>query len=1218
MGGSFDWINDNLWTTDANGTAGTLGGWTSGDSAYFNGNGTSIVTMNSTTSVGVFAVASAASGAVTLNLSGSGTVNSANAYIGNASSATGTLSLSGGINLASSGSLYVGSAGGSGTLNLSGNNTVVSFTASYLGGGGTGTVNVNGGTLNTSTASGNIYIGNTITGTLNINGGTVNCPNYTWLSKAAGSSGTINLNGGRFAISKEVTKGTGGSAILNFNGGVLAVNASVSTMITALDSLNVQAGGAFIDTSNWNGVINQPLVTGVTGSPDGGLTKYGTSILSLTGNNTYTGPTYITAGTLNMVSATTILSGTSLISISSNATLNTYNVVSPGFTLTGSSPQQTLACPNTNGVATVSNGSTTRALTLNSGALLSFQAAGGPNSTNGQIKVTSDITLNNNAVTVNVTGPSLAPGSYLLMTNTGRWLGSASSTVTITGTPLASGLTATITTTAPYSGGISLNVTKGTPTFSALTASPSLTYGATSLTLSGNVNAGSAYPANGETITVTINGHPQTTTINDSTGDFSLTYNTATIPYSATPYTITYAYAGDSSLNAANNTATSLTVNKAALTVTAGSRGKTYGTPVTFAGTEFTTLGLVNGNAVSSVTLGSAGSVATATSGAYNIVPSSAVGSGLGNYAITYANGTLTVAPAPLTVSAAVARSYGATNPVLTASYSGFVGSDDASVLSGAPALTCSADANSPAGSYPITVGAGTLLAANYNLNAANGTLTVTQAVLTVSADNLSRAYGQANPVLTVSYSGLMNNDSASDTNVLSGAADVSTLANASSPMGAYDIVVTNGTLSATNYSFAFTNGTLTVVTAVLTPSLTVLDKVYDGGTNATVATSSLSGVVGTDDVGLAGGVASFADKNVGAGRTVTVTGLTLAGTTATNYVLSTNAVTTTASINVFALVVSAAGVDKVYDGTTAATVILSDNHISGDDLSTAYATAAFADQNTGSGKPVIVSGISIGGVDAGNYTFNTTASALASITALPITVTASANSKVYDGTVAAAAAPTISSGSLALGDTPTFTESYDTKDVGSAKTLTPAGLVNDGNSGNNYAVTFATGAGGISAAPLTITADSKSRIYGVANPVLTPSYSGFVNGEDATILSTLPILSTTATVSSPAGTYPISASAAVALDYNISYVDGTLTVIALPQFSSINVVGDQVILTFPTTLGQAYQIDYSSDLTLPAWSALGDPIPGTGGTVSVTNSQGSGVQGYFRLKLQP
>ena len=63
-------------------------------------------------------------------------------------------------------------------------------------------------------------------------------------------------------------------------------------------------------------------------------------------------------------------------------------------------------------------------------------------------------------------------------------------------------------------------------------------------------------------------------------------------------------------------------------------------------------------------------------------------------------------------------------------------------------------------------------------------------------------------------------------------------------------------------------------------------------------------------------------------------------------------------------------------------------------------------------------------------------------ITARAITVTAATNTKIYDGTTTAAATPTITSGTLAPGDTANFTETYDTQNVGTGKTLTPAGSV--------------------------------------------------------------------------------------------------------------------------------------------------------------------------------
>ncbi len=85
------------------------------------------------------------------------------------------------------------------------------------------------------------------------------------------------------------------------------------------------------------------------------------------------------------------------------------------------------------------------------------------------------------------------------------------------------------------------------------------------------------------------------------------------------------------------------TINKASLTITANNITKCSGATYTFAGTEFSSLGLVNGDAVSSVTLMSAGAPAAATTGVYSITPSAAVGTGLSNYNINYNLGLMTV-----------------------------------------------------------------------------------------------------------------------------------------------------------------------------------------------------------------------------------------------------------------------------------------------------------------------------------------------------------------------------------------------------------------------------------------------------------------------------------------------------------------------------------------------------------------------------------------------
>ena len=82
-----------------------------------------------------------------------------------------------------------------------------------------------------------------------------------------------------------------------------------------------------------------------------------------------------------------------------------------------------------------------------------------------------------------------------------------------------------------------------------------------------------------------------------------------------------------------------------------------------------------------------------------------------------------------------------------------------------------------------------------------------------------------------------------------------------------------------------------------------------------------------------------------------------------------------------------------------------------------------------------------------------------------------------------------------------------------------------------------------VNPAPLTITASNQAKVYGQANPALTVSYSGFVNGDTSASLTTGPTVTTTATTTSPVGSYPITASGAVDPNYTISYVAGTLTI---------------------------------------------------------------------------
>ena len=111
---------------------------------------------------------------------------------------------------------------------------------------------------------------------------------------------------------------------------------------------------------------------------------------------------------------------------------------------------------------------------------------------------------------------------------------------------------------------------------------------------------------------------------------------------------------------------------------------------------------------------------------------------------------------------------------------------------------------------------------------------------------------------------------------------------------------------------------------------------------------------------------AAFSDPNVGNGKSISVTGISLLGSDAGNYSVASTG-STTANITARSLTVTADASDKVYDGNTTASVTYSDNRISGDDVSVS-GTATFDNENVGSGKTVSISGISLSGDDAGNY----------------------------------------------------------------------------------------------------------------------------------------------------------------------------------------------------------------------------------------------------------
>ena len=175
------------------------------------------------------------------------------------------------------------------------------------------------------------------------------------------------------------------------------------------------------------------------------------------------------------------------------------------------------------------------------------------------------------------------------------------------------------------------------------------------------------------------------------------------------------------------------------------------------------------------------------------------------NYNVTYVAGTLTITKAPLNIAAGTyAKKQGEAMPEFTLTYSGFKNNETKDVLTSLPTVSCSATEASAPGEYPVIVsGADTQ---NYNISYTNGKLIVTEAdLVTITAKSYTREYGEANPTFEYTIEGA----------TLDGVPEITCEATATSPVGTYDIVVKQGTV--TNYNVAYVAGTLTITKAPLT-----------------------------------------------------------------------------------------------------------------------------------------------------------------------------------------------------------------------------------------------------------------------------------------------------------------------------------------------------------------------------------------------------------------
>ncbi len=695
----------------------------------------------------------------------------------------------------------------------------------------------------------------------------------------------------------------------------------------------------------------------------------------------------------------------------------------------------------------------------------------------------------------------------------------------------------------------------------------------------------------------------------------------ATAGVAGSPYAITASNATGGSFNPGNYTVTYdpglLTVNPAALTITANNASKSYGQTITFTGTEFTSAGLQNGETVGTAALGSVGAPATAgvVGSPYAITASNATGGSFnpGNYTITYDPGVLTINPAALTITANnVSKSYGQTISFTGAEFtaSGLQNSETvgSATLTSAGAAGSAGVAGSPYAITASNAGGGTFNPDNYTITYDPGFLTVNPAALTITANSVSKSYGQ-----TISFTGAeftatgLQNGETVGAAMLASAGAPATVNVAGSP---YAITVSNaagGTFNPGNYTITYDPGLLTVNPAALTITANSVSKSYGQTISFTGAEFTATGLQNGETVGTAtlASTATPPTANV-AGSPYVITVSNAAGGTfnPSNYAIAYDPGLLT--VNPAALTITANNASKIYgqtftfSGTEFAVAGLQNGETVGTATLGSVGAPAMAGVD-GSPYAITASNATGGTFNPGNYSI-TYDPGLLTINPAALTITANNVSKGYGQTHVPSGTDFTASG-LQNGETVgavtlTSAGAVGTASVaGSPYIITASNAVSGTFDPTNYSITYDPGLLTVNPAALTITANNLSKTYG---QVITFTGTGFTatglqNGETVgtATLASAGAPATAGVVGSP---YAITVSNAAGGTFNpnnyaLSYDPGLLTV--NPMQVNLTVTAESLSKTY----GQA--VTFSGTEFTGAGLQNGDTI----GSVTLTSA---------------
>ena len=689
------------------------------------------------------------------------------------------------------------------------------------------------------------------------------------------------------------------------------------------------------------------------------------------------------------------------------------------------------------------------------------------------------------------------------------------------------------------------------------------------------------------------------------------------------------------------------TVNKASLsltgaTTTVGYNGATQSNTYTITNNG-TALGSSNALGGDSLIITGMGSGRNVLSGGYadNLQVVAGSNTNLNNYSITTTNGNLTINAAALTIAAQSATKVydGNTSSAISPILTGTVYGADTVSLNGQTYAsknvlgTNSSTLNAVAASISDQNGG-----SNYAISYQSALGTITPKALTASLTGIVKKTYDGSTSATIdtgniALSGIVSGETvnvANTTGVTGTYASANVLDNlagagsvSATGLGVHNLNAGSGTLLS---NYALPAATLTANVGTIIPKaltltgLAVADKTYDATTTATIKNAgSLSNVVGVDDVSVNGLSVSFGDANAGTNKAILLTTSGLTGSSASNYTLNPVA-STTASINKADLTVSGlAGVQRYYTGLTDVAIDQSNATLTGvkgsDSFSIVYGSGTYASADAGVGKTLTISGESLtpnGSSSLSNYNVHLQTTAIGTVDKARITAKLDDQTTTY-GTVGALTYTvnglvnneTVSTAGISIvGLSSTgYTGTSTTNNVGVYDiTAQSVGSTNY----KNYALTdITTGKLTITPATLTFTADGGAKLVTQADPALTYSTSGLVNGDTASVITSGPTL--TRAAGELAGTYAISMSGGSASNnYTISNV--------VPATSSFKIYGAQTLLitmndltttygTFGNSTIKSVQYLDTNGTTFKTLTNTGGSwwSDGVGGTISIT-----------------